>query len=662
MQEETMKQAIKDLIAVSHYYGRNKNYIIAGGGNTSYKNKEYMWVKASGVSLADITETGFAVLKRAALAAMSVKKYSSEPAAREAAVKQDLLQSSLHPENNIRPSVEASLHALLDYHYVVHTHPALINAFTCSKHAPKQYRQVFGKDVLFIKYTDPGYILYKEAEKQLSVYRRQHKKDPQIILLQNHGIFVAADTIASVKRIYQRCMKAVQQKIKNSLQVKKTAVAAKASGVLPAVRMLLTDDKGRICRVRYNTLIKHFAAGRKNFAAVSRPFTPDNIVYCRANPLYVNCSGTAAAIVSAFKKGLAEYRRSYGYDPRIVIIPEIGIIAVEENYKNADTLLDIMEDVMKIAYYSRNFGGPRPMSAAAVDFIKNWEAENYRRQVAAGRSSSRLAADKIVVITGGARGFGAGLAEQFVRKGANVVIADLDSRAGRRKAAELNRQTAKNCVLFVKTDVARKKSVKHLLEQTVLELGGLDVFISNAGILKAGSLEQMNDSVFRLMTEVNYSAYFLCAKYAAAVLKQQHACKNDYFTDIIQINSKSGLKGSNKNFAYAGSKFGGLGLTQSFALELMPYKIKVNSVCPGNFFNGPLWSDPEKGLFVQYLRAGKVPGAKTINDIKNHYAKQVPAGRGCEVTDVMKAVLYIMDQTYETGQAVPVTGGQNMLK
>jgi len=136
---------------------------------------------------------------------------------------------------------------------------------------------------------------------------------------------------------------------------------------------------------------------------------------------------------------------------------------------------------------------------------------------------------------------------------------------------------------------------------------------------------------------------------------------HDYYTDIIQINSKSGLRGSNKNFAYAGAKFGGIGLTQSFALELAPFRIKVNSICPGNFYEGPLWSDPQNGLFVQYLRTGKVPGAKTIDDVRKFYENQVPMKRGCRLEDVIKALLYIIDQEYETGQAVPVTGGQVML-
>jgi len=130
--------------------------------------------------------------------------------------------------------------------------------------------------------------------------------------------------------------------------------------------------------------------------------------------------------------------------------------------------------------------------------------------------------------------------------------------------------------------------------------------------------------------------------------------------DIIQINSKSGLQGSKRNFAYAGIKFGGIGLTQSFALELWEDGIKVNAVCPGNVFDSPLWSDPEKGLFVQYLRSGKVPGAKTVEDVRRYYQSKTPMRRGCTVEDVLSAVYYAIEQKYETGQTIPVAGGQIM--
>ncbi|MGB8275813.1 MAG: SDR family NAD(P)-dependent oxidoreductase, partial [Alphaproteobacteria bacterium] len=269
--------------------------------------------------------------------------------------------------------------------------------------------------------------------------------------------------------------------------------------------------------------------------------------------------------------------------------------------------------------------------------------------------------NKIAIVTGGAQGFGAGIAESFFAMNMNVVIADLNEETGNALVSRLTSKNSANKALFVKTDVADPDSVKDMVIATVREFGGLDIMVSNAGILRAGGLDEMDPDIFSKTTDVNYTGYFHCAKYASEVMKLQYHEKPEYFTDIIQINSKSGLRGSNRNFAYAGAKFGGIGLTQSFAMELAPYKIKVNSICPGNYYEGPLWSDPHNGLFLQYLKTGKVPGAKTIDDVRKFYEEQVPLKRGCRLEDVMKALLYVIDQEYETGQAVPVTGGQVML-
>jgi sorbitol-6-phosphate 2-dehydrogenase len=215
--------------------------------------------------------------------------------------------------------------------------------------------------------------------------------------------------------------------------------------------------------------------------------------------------------------------------------------------------------------------------------------------------------------------------------------------------------------LPLEVNVTDAESVADALNDVVRSCGGLDLLVSNAGVLRAGSVKTFLEKDFDFVTAVNYKGYFLCVKHAAPVMAVQRLARPDLWADIIEINSKSGLEGSNRNAAYAGSKFGGIGLTQSFALELIADGIKVNAVCPGNFFDGPLWSDPENGLFAQYLRTGKVPGAKSIGDVKAFYEAKVPMGRGCRVEDVMKAVYYILDQEYETGQAVPVTGGQIML-
>ncbi len=268
---------------------------------------------------------------------------------------------------------------------------------------------------------------------------------------------------------------------------------------------------------------------------------------------------------------------------------------------------------------------------------------------------------KTAVITGSAQGFGLGIADYFASKGANIVVADMNEEGAKAAAEEFRNKYGANAIA-VTTNVTDENSVKALIETTALTFGGVDFFINNAGIVRAGSLDEMTLANFNLVENVNYNAYFLCAKYSSKVMKAQRKANDEIMFDIIEINSKSGLEGSNKNFAYAGSKFGGIGLTQSFAMELAPYGIKVNAVCPGNFLDGPLWSDPEKGLFVQYLNAGKVPGAKTVEDVRKFYESKVPLGRGCRTEDVCLAISYIISQKYETGQAVPVTGGQVMLK
>ena len=269
--------------------------------------------------------------------------------------------------------------------------------------------------------------------------------------------------------------------------------------------------------------------------------------------------------------------------------------------------------------------------------------------------------NKVIAITGGAMGYGEGLARKLFAEGANVVIMDINEQAGRALSEEMNSHTTANRTCFVKADVTSLESVEEAVYESVLEFGGLDVMISNAGVLKAGGIDVMDPEAFDFVTRVNYHGYFNCVKAVVPVMRAQNSVSDSYFGDIIQINSKSGIEGSKKNFAYSGSKFGGIGLTHSFAMDLMPERIKVNAICPGNYFEGPLWSHPETGLFKQYLENGKVPGAKTLDDVKRHYESMVPAGRGCRVEDVVKAIKYVIDQEYETGQAVMVTGGQTML-
>ncbi len=271
------------------------------------------------------------------------------------------------------------------------------------------------------------------------------------------------------------------------------------------------------------------------------------------------------------------------------------------------------------------------------------------------------AAGRIALVTGAAQGFGCEIASDLAAQGAWVALADVNIAGATAAAQRINAACGREAAIGVAMNVTDPASIQAAIHAVVMQFGGIDLLVANAGVLRAGSVKTQTAADFDFVTHVNYKGYFLCVQAVTPIMALQHLACPDAWFDIIQINSKSGLQGSNRNGAYAGSKFGGIGLTQSYAMELVEDGIKVNAICPGNFFDGPLWSDPTNGLFVQYLRSGKVPNAKTVSDVRRFYEAKVPMGRGCTTPDVMRAVYYLMEQRYETGQALPVTGGQVML-
>ena len=186
--------------------------MIAGGGNTSFKDDKSIWIKASGAALETIDENGFVCLSREKLKIVSSKTYSQDSAQREAEVKADLA-AAIESSGNNRPSVETSMHEIIDYPYVVHTHPTLVNALMCSNNARPDCLGLFGDQALFIPYTDPGYILFKKVETEIARYTSKFGKAPQLIFLENHGIFVAGNTVAEIDEIYAAVMDKINQKI-----------------------------------------------------------------------------------------------------------------------------------------------------------------------------------------------------------------------------------------------------------------------------------------------------------------------------------------------------------------------------------------------------------------------------------------------------------------
>jgi len=263
--------------------------------------------------------------------------------------------------------------------------------------------------------------------------------------------------------------------------------------------------------------------------------------------------------------------------------------------------------------------------------------------------------DKVAVVTGGAQGLGRAICERLAHEGCSVVIADVNGTGASDAANEISVSTGVR-TLGLKVDVTDEAQVEEMFARIEREFGRIDIVVSNAAILIAEPIAEADAAKWRAVMNVNLFGYFLVTKHACRIMMRQKSGA------IVNINSKSGKRGSAANSAYAATKFGSIGHTQSVALEMARYGVRCNAICPGNLLDSPLWTDPQRGLFVQYLKAGKVAGAKTIADVRQAYVEKVPMKRGCTYEDVCNAVVFLASEqsSYITGIALSVTGGQEM--
>lgn len=652
-----------ELIKVANAFGGDQEYSRAGGGNASVKLDGVLYIKPSGVPLATLTAEDLVPLKLDVLleALASDDPVDGDPVRAAAA------RAALPHPSGRRPSVEILFHALIPDALVLHSHPLVANALTCNAEAERLAAELLGDEAIVVPYIDPGVPLARGVETaRLAYTERTGRPAPGITLLRNHGIIVSGNSAAEITERSQRVTGAIRAAVDATelpatpdldpaeLTRVRNAVAPTLRGLLGSEEALavITSDAGDLVRSVTTT-----AAGRA--ILTGGPLIPDQIVYAGSLPAVVDLTADPDPAVSA-TRAIDSFRAVHGKNPVIVVVPGLVAFGAGRDLAAAGNALATFTDALRVARDADRIGSVQVMDATQRGFIENWEAEAYRQSVAAQPSAGRLSG-KVVMITGAAQGFGLGIARELITQGASLVLADLNLDGATGNAQAMCEQYGEGRAVAVRIDVSDEHSCLSAVAEVVGVFGGLDVFVSNAGVLRAESVFTQPVADFDLVTSVNYRGYFLGVRAVAPVLAAQHAARPSDWFDIIEINSKSGLTGSKANFAYAGSKFGGIGLTQSFALELVTSGIKVNAICPGNFLDGPLWSDPERGLFVQYLRAGKVPGATTIDEVRAHYEKQVPMGRGCFPADLAKAIYYIVEQNYETGQAVPVTGGQNML-
>jgi rhamnose utilization protein RhaD (predicted bifunctional aldolase and dehydrogenase) len=369
-----MEQGIKELIDISQFYGKDKEYVIAGGGNTSFKDNNYLWIKASGVALSDISEDGFVKMSREKLKVISERTYSSDSNEREEQVKNDLAAAVVSKDGK-RPSVETSMHDVIDYPFVVHTHPTVVNSISCSKNAEKTLRKVLGDDVLFIGYIDPGYVLFKKVADEIDNFKKSNGFVPKVILLENHGIFVSSNTVEEIKSIYAD----IERKILNYAGLKLPDDTTSSFDIdgLKTLSGIYESEMNVVTRLCTNEIILDFVHDEKSFSAIATAFTPDHIVYCKSKYLFLDAFNP-----NSINEEIKSFVHQFGFLPRIIGIKNKGLIIAGDSEKSVGIILELITNMIKISWLARKFDGSKPMTKEQIAFIENWEVENYRKKMA----------------------------------------------------------------------------------------------------------------------------------------------------------------------------------------------------------------------------------------------------------------------------------------
>ena len=362
--------SLDELVELSRLYGSDPGYVIAGGGNTSFKNADTLWVKSSGVSLGEIGPEGFAALDRKKLAGIWNSFLPACPAAREEAVLAALLAARKDGEEHKRPSVETLLHDLLPFAFVVHTHPSLVNGVACSREGERAVRRLFGDDPLWLPISDPGFVLAAAVREKLA-----GRAPPGIVFLQNHGVFVSADSPAAVKALYEKIINAIAAKITRRPDFSGECSAYRNSGETgKALEKAAETDGPRFAVFRRNNEIARLVRDRASFEPVSSAYTPDHIVYSGSDPLFIEDGDDPA---SAWKA----HAEKTGRPAKIAAVRALGVFGIGPSPSLAELALELFTDTMKVAAYTESFGGPNFMTEEKIAFINNWEAERYRQKL-----------------------------------------------------------------------------------------------------------------------------------------------------------------------------------------------------------------------------------------------------------------------------------------
>jgi len=664
-----MDKALADLIRISNVTGKDPTLVQGGGGNTSVKTADgkYMHIKASGTALKNMNEKqGWRRLRLAPVLSIIADKSLARLDARTRepeVVNRLLLACDDNITTGARPSVESHLHAFLD-RCVIHLHPLVVAAYVNARNGRAELEELFEKESaaggppLWVPYADPGFMLAKKIARLAGDYRRQFGKRPAILFLEKHGVFVTAQTAEAALRLVRKVIKRCSSKLRNfrlqisdfkiSVSNRQNITAAKL-----AIRKAVFDAAGQYLPVTYfgrseaaAALMARRDAGRLLGTAA---LNPDELVYANGSAMWVDkCD---ANIIAAKLKKLI----SKGQKPSAAFVVKGMGLFVAADKKTAPIVAEITTGSLAVRMNAVKFGGITALTKREQEFINNWESEAFRKQLAAASVKGEVQG-RIAVVTGAGSGLGRSIAVGLAKAGAMVALADVDEEAAEETAGIIRKEPAvagQSQTMVIRCDVTNEADVGRAFEAVLENWGGLDIAVNVAGVAPAYALIDMPADKWRFALEVNLTGYFLMAREAARIMLRQGMGGN-----IINLSSKSGLEASKNNTAYNATKAGEIHMARGWALELGEYGIRVNSVAPGNVFEGSKIWNP------RYINiCAKKYGIKP-EEVIAFYTGRTALKREIKGQDVADAVVFLCSDRARTvtGQTLVPDSGQVMVR
>jgi len=670
-----MSDTRAELVGRSNRLGsdpKNTNY---AGGNTSAKGTEIdpvtgepvelLWVKGSGGDLGTLTEAGLAVLRLDRMRALQ-NVYPGVDREDEMVA---TFNYCLHGKGGAAPSIDTSMHGLVDAAHVDHLHPDSGIAIATAVDGPALTEKIFGEKVVWVPWRRPGFQLGLD----IAAIKRDHPAAVGCIL-GGHGITAWGETSEECERnslwIIDTAADYIAEHGKSEpfgaavdgyAALPETERRAKATALAPTIRGIASHDRVMVGHFDDSPEVLEFLSREKLLPlAALGTSCPDHFLRTKVKPMVLDLPGTASIEESLTRLHelhelyRADYQAYYdahataespairGADPLIVLVPGVGMFSYGANKQAARVAGEFYRNAINVMRGAEALSTYAPISDAEKFRIEYWALEEAKLQRMPKPKSHQ---GRIAFITGAASGIGKAIATRLAAEGACVVIADLDLAKAQTAAAEIG---GADVAVGVAADVADAGAVQAAVDAAVLAFGGIDLVVNNAGLSIAKSLLETTEKDWDLLHDVMSKGSFLVSQAAAKVLIAQ-----GLGGDIVYISSKNSVFAGPRNIAYSATKADQAHQVRLLAAELGEYGIKVNGINPDGVVRG-------SGIFSSGWGAdrAKTYGVKE-EDLGQFYANRTILKREVVPENVADAVFVLTgpELSRTTGLHIPVDSG-----